>query len=71
MVSLTKKRYHFCCVDDFQLSFLCVSSYLKGMDMAHTFAFDHVYSAEASQSEVYENTAQSAVMSVLKAKAHV
>ena len=39
---------------------------VQGMDMAHTFAFDHVYDAKTTQEEVYTNTAQPAVMSVLK-----
>ena len=39
---------------------------VQGLDMAHTFAFDHVYDAQSTQEEVYTNTAQCAVMSVLK-----
>ena len=36
----------------------------------HTFTFDRVYDENASQAEIYENTAQSAVISALEVVCH-
>jgi len=47
-----------------------VGEYLENNNMytTHSFTFDRVYDPSSTQSEVYDNTAKPAVMSVLQVK---